>query len=192
MEQTQQNAALLIMDMQSAILRQLPQVNELVSKLAKATASARARGIPVIYVVIGFRPGAPEISVNNKGFSARKEMLVSANMEDWTSIHPDLSPRSGEIIVTKRRVSAFTGSDLEVVLRAFEVQHVILAGVATGGVVLSTLREAADKDYRLSVLSDGCADADEEVHRVLISKVFPRQSEVLTIDEWRNQVKSAH
>lgn len=192
MEQTQQNAALLIMDMQSAILRQLPQVNELVSKLAKATASARARGIPVIYVVIGFRPGAPEISVNNKGFSARKEMLVSANMEDWTSIHPDLAPRSGEIIVTKRRVSAFTGSDLEVVLRAFEVQHMILAGVATGGVVLSTLREAADKDYRLSVLSDGCADADEEVHRVLISKVFPRQSEVLTVDEWRNQLETVH
>jgi nicotinamidase-related amidase len=51
-------------------------------------------------------------------------------------------------------------------------------------VVLSTVREAADKDYRLTVLADGCADGDEEVHRVLTTKVFPRQADVLTIEEW--------
>ena len=47
-----------------------------------------------------------------------------------------------------------------------------------------TVREAADKDYRITVLSDGCADADEEVHRVLTTKVFPRQADVMTVDEW--------
>jgi len=60
----------------------------------------------------------------------------------------------------------------------------VLAGIATSGVVLSTLREAADKDYRITVLSDGCADADEEVHRVLTTKVFLRQADVMTVDEW--------
>jgi nicotinamidase-related amidase len=51
-------------------------------------------------------------------------------------------------------------------------------------VVLSTLRQAADLDYGLVVLSDGCLDADPEVHRVLTEKIFPRQAEVVTVAEW--------
>jgi len=86
--------------------------------------------------------------------------------------------------VVKRRVSAFTGSDLEVVLRALEVDHLVLAGIATSGVVLSTLREAADRDYRLTVLADACSDGDDEVHRVLTEKVFRRQADVVTVDAW--------
>jgi nicotinamidase-related amidase len=70
------------------------------------------------------------------------------------------------------------------VLRALEVDHLVLAGIATSGVVLSTLREAADRDFRLTVLADGCADGDAEVHRVLTEKVFPRQAEVTTVAEW--------
>jgi len=60
----------------------------------------------------------------------------------------------------------------------------VLTGVSTSGVVLSTTREATDKDYKLTILSDGCADADAEVHRVLTTKVFVRQADVLTVDEW--------
>jgi nicotinamidase-related amidase len=55
-------------------------------------------------------------------------------------------------------------------------------------VVLSTLREAADKDYQLTVLADCCADGDEEVQRVLLSKVFPRQAEVVQASTWRTQL----
>jgi len=65
----------------------------------------------------------------------------------------------------------------------------VMTGFATGGVVLSTLREAADKDFHLSVLSDGCGDADPEVHTVLLSKVFPRQAQVLTVGEWAASIK---
>ena len=86
----------------------------------------------------------------------------------------------------KRRVSAFSGSDLEVVLRSLGVSHLVLTGIATSGVVLSTTREAADKDYRITVLADCCADRDEEVHRVLTTKVFPRQADVRSVEEWCN------
>ena len=76
------------------------------------------------------------------------------------------------------RVSAFAGSDLEVILRSLRIDTLVLTGIATSGVVLSTLREAADKDYGLVVLSDACLDADPEVQRVLIEKLFPRQADV--------------
>ncbi len=184
MEQNTQNTALLVMDMQTAIVNRLPDSNALISNVAKAIAHARDKKIPVIYVVVGFRQGAPEISANNKGFTANKN-IMSANMDEWMKIHPHILPLEGEILVTKRRVSAFTGSDLEVVLRAGGIQHLVLTGIATSGVVLSTVREAADKDYRLTILADCCGDADEEVHRVLTTKVFPRQADVLALEDWQ-------
>jgi nicotinamidase-related amidase len=87
-------------------------------------------------------------------------------------------------VVTKRRVSAFAGSDLDVVLRGGDIDSLVLTGIATSGVVLSTLRQAADLDLGLTVLADGCLDADLEVHRVLTEKVFPRQADVVSVDGW--------
>lgn len=69
-------------------------------------------------------------------------------------------------------------------LRGAGADSLVLAGISTSGVVLSTVRQAADLDYRLTVLADACADGDHEVHRVLLEKVFPRQAVVTTTDEW--------
>ncbi len=99
-------------------------------------------------------------------------------------IHPAVAPQAADVVVTKRRVSAFSGSDLEMLLRSADVDHLVLTGIATSGVVLSTLRQAADLDFQLTVLSDACADADPEVHRVLMEKIFPAQAEVLSVAEW--------
>src|ERR1700760_1889869 len=181
----EQNTALLIMDMQTAILSSLPDTTKLLSNVNQALNIARKHQLPVIYVVVGFRNGSPEISLNNKGLAAAKERFASVPADEFLKIHPDVAPLENEVVVTKRRVSAFTGSDLEVILRAKGIQHIVLTGVATSGVVLSTTREASDKDYRITILADCCADGDEEVHRVLTTKVFPRQAEVISLDEWK-------
>ncbi len=83
----------------------------------------------------------------------------------------------------KVRVGAFSTTDLDRQLQARGIDTLILAGIATSGVVLSTVRDAADRDYRVYVLADGSADRDPEVHDVLINKVFPRQAHVITIAE---------
>ncbi|MFI5140443.1 MAG: cysteine hydrolase family protein [Sphingobacteriales bacterium] len=184
MEQNTQNTALLVMDMQKGTLGMMPGSAELISNVAKAIANARDKKMPVIYVVVGFRQGAPEINMSNKSFATGKERFAGINMDEFMEIHPEIAPAAGELTVIKRRISAFTGSDLEVVLRAFGIRHLVLTGVATSGVVLSTTREAADKDFLLTILADGCADRDEEVHQVLTTKIFPRQADVLSVDEW--------
>jgi nicotinamidase-related amidase len=181
----QQNTALLVMDMQIGILRNLPESATFIVRVAHAIDTARQNNQPVIFVTVGFRPGLPEMNVNNKGFSANRERFTQVNMEEFMRIDPALAPQPPDILVVKRRVSAFSGSDLEVILRSLGIEHMVLTGIATSGVVLSTVREAADKDYRITVLADGCADADQEVHRVLTTKVFPRQADVLTTEEWR-------
>lgn len=68
MEKTKK--ALLVMDMQSSILGSLPDATLLISNMAQAIKTARENQIPVIYIVVGFRQGMPEVSKNNKAFSA--------------------------------------------------------------------------------------------------------------------------
>jgi nicotinamidase-related amidase len=109
----------------------------------------------------------------------------SAGGSATTAIHDAVAPAPGDIVVTKRRVSAFAGSDLDLLLRSLGISSLVLTGIATSGVVLSTLRQAADLDYRLTVLADGCLDNDPEVHRVLTEKVFPVQATVCTIADWK-------
>lgn len=181
------NKALLVMDMQLSILNTAADKPEpFINKVAEAIKKARAKQIPIIYVVLGFRNTLPEISQNNRMFMPFKTALSQTDMQHWSAIHPELAPQEQDIIVTKRRVSAFTGSDLEVVLRGLDVQHLVLTGIATSGIVLSTAREAADKDYQLTIISDCCYDRDPEVHRVLTEKVFPRQAEVVSLSNWEN------
>jgi nicotinamidase-related amidase len=170
------------MDVQNSIVERFPDAGVL-DRAAAAVAAARGAGVPVIYVRVAFRPGHPEVSPRNKSFAALRDGGGLAD-DDATAIHPAVAPEPGEVVVTKRRVSAFAGSDLDVVLRAGAVEELVLCGIATSGVVLSTLRAAADLDYGLTVLRDACADSDPEVHHVLMDKVFPRQAEVVDVTDW--------
>jgi nicotinamidase-related amidase len=177
--------ALLVMDIQNSIVSRYGDTKDLINSLKGAIGTARAAHIPIIYVVVGFRKGMPEISADNKSFTAAKQNGTQAKgLEEPISIYSAVAPQPGDIVVTKRRISAFTGSDLEVILRGLNVRHLVLTGLSTSGVVLSTLREAADKDFRLTVLSDGCGDLDNEVHTVLLTKIFPRQADVMSSEEW--------
>jgi nicotinamidase-related amidase len=178
------DTALLVMDVQRAIVDRMGDPPELLDRLAAAAAAARAAAVRVIYVQIAFRPGHPEVSPRNRRFAALTAFGGFVAGDPASAIHPAVEPGPDDLVVTKRRVSAFAGSDLDVVLRAGRIDHLVLAGIATSGVVLSTLRAAADLDFRLTVLADGCADGDPEVHRVLLEKVFPRQAEVVDVDEW--------
>jgi len=180
------NTALLVMDMQSSILNALSNAAEVSTAIAKAITHAHNNLIPVIYIVVSFRENMPEIHSNNKAFSATKERMRNMNVNDWIKIDNSVAPSERDIIVVKRRVSAFTGSDLEIILRSMNITHLVLSGIITSGVVLSTVREAADKDYILTVLSNACTDRDDEVHQILINKIFPRQATVITTDQWMN------
>ena len=190
MSDMQPKMALLVMDMQVGIVSRYAQAGDVLTPVRTAITAARAASIPVIYVAVAFRPGYPEVSSRNKAFSAIKQQSSLSASTTTMEIHPAIAPLPTDIVVTKRRISAFSGSDLEVVLRAQDISHLVLCGIATSGVVLSTLREAADKDYQLTILADCCSDNDEEVQRVLLSKVFPRQAEVLQVEAWRAKLNS--
>jgi nicotinamidase-related amidase len=179
-------SALLIMDFQVVLLENyLSQTNAtaVLEHTAKLIASARTAGMMVIYVTVAFRPGHPEVSPRNKLFSLLKESGLFARGSEGTAIHSAVSPKDDEPIVIKHRVSAFAGTDLETLLKANGVETLVLAGITTSGVVLSTVRQGFDLDYHLVVVRDGCADPDSDVHGVLLDKVIAQHATVASAAE---------
>lgn len=178
--------ALLIMDLQNGILAAYDddQKRTVIERANRLIADARQRRIPIVFVAVRQRPGYLGISDNNKLFSGLRRTGALIEGSDSAAFHPELDVADDDIVVVKRRVGAASTTDLATLLNAAGVDHLVMAGVATSGVVLSTLRWAADLDYRLTVIADACLDRDPEVHRVLTEKVFPVQAEVTDCDDW--------
>jgi nicotinamidase-related amidase len=154
--------AVLIMDYQN---RQLSSFSEdfreaIIARANAVLDKARQESVPVLYVEVRRGERTPE-----------------------TEIHTSILPRPGEPVFTKSRVGPFSTTDLDETLKNQGIETLVLMGISTSGCVLSTVRWAADIDYKLIVVSDCCADRDEEVNRVLMEKVFPRQATVVTSPE---------
>src|SRR5260370_16600954 len=127
------------MDVQVGIVSRYEQMGDFLTPISAAITTARAATIPVIYVIVAFRPGYPEMSPRNKAFSAIKQQQssLSATMTT-TEIHPAIAPQPTDIVVTKRRVSAFSGGDLEVVLKPPNISHLSLFRIPPTRALFST------------------------------------------------------
>lgn len=179
--------SLLTLDFQKGILGMVPGTEGTIPHAVKAVEFARKQHFQVIHVGIGFSEGHPEIPDRTESRFARVKQnnlfvkgTPSAEFHD-SIVHP------GELVVYKQRVSAFSENQLHMILRARGIENLVFFGISTSGITLSTLRRAADLDFRCVVLKNACFDADPEVHRVLTEKIFPMQATVLTVDEFISQ-----
>ena len=185
--------ALLIADFYADMMSSIPHAVErgVVEKTRVLQQAARDAGILVCYSATVFRPGYPEISDRNKTFSQRKASGQPAVSDPSQIIHASVKPIEGEIVVGKHRVNALYGTDLDMSLRANNVDTLVILGYATSGVVLSTTRYAADSDYRLVIVEDCCSDQDPEVHDFLTQRIFPRQADVVGSEDIIRALKAA-
>jgi len=183
------------MDFQKVILDNYVTADEaqaLLGRTAALVAAARGGGMAVIYVMVAFRRGYPEISAGNRVFAALKDSGLFARESAKTDIHPAVAPVGDEPVVVKHRVGAFSGTDLETLLRANGIGTLVLAGVTTSGVVLSTVRQAFDRDYELVVAGDCCADPDGGVQEVLLGKVIAQHARVVASAELVEALRAGH
>jgi nicotinamidase-related amidase len=173
--------ALLLMDFQPAILANVAEADGLLSTARTALSWARSQDIQVCYVRVAFaEEDFRDVPGHSKAFAAvaRNRFLAADSPE--AQIHDSLEVRDDDIVVRKTRFGAFSTTGLYSRLHALGIDTLVLAGISTSGVVLSTVRDAADDDYRIYVLADATADPDPDVHRILIEKVFPHQADVIT------------
>ncbi|HTV41239.1 MAG TPA: cysteine hydrolase [Candidatus Sulfotelmatobacter sp.] len=177
------NTAFITLDYQNGILGFVPGADAAVPMAAKAIQFARKNRFLIIHAGLGFLEGYPEVPDFETPFSRVRQNNVFVKGTPSAEFHKDLF-KAGDIVVYKQRVSAFSDNQLEMILRCQRVEHLVLFGIATSGIVLSTLRQAFDKDFRSVVLKDASFDPDAEVHRILTEKVFPRQAWVAATDEF--------
>jgi nicotinamidase-related amidase len=184
------HSAVLSLDYQNGIVAVYAKDDALIPRVAGVLRQARKVGLPIVHVKVGFRQNVPEASPRNMFLSAVKASLPHQRFfqDESGAIHPGIGPEENDLVITKSRVSAFAGTDLNLLLRANDIDTLILFGIATSGVVLSTVLEAADMDYRLFVVKDCCADLDPDLHTCLVEKVFPRQATVVSADGFLNAV----
>ncbi|MFF9143378.1 cysteine hydrolase family protein [Streptomyces sp. NPDC055051] len=153
-----------------------------IDRTAEAIARARADGTPVIYVVLGY-------SRHYDDWPGESSLFGPADPEhrftlgSWgTRVHERLTPEPGEDIIVKQRVSPFYGTNLELLLRARKIDTLLLTGVATDLVVLTTARDAHDRDFAVKVLEDATATGDETLQEAA-RHMLARTAVVTRVDE---------
>ncbi|GAA2370321.1 cysteine hydrolase [Streptomyces cuspidosporus] len=182
------HTALLVMDFQPAILAGLPEGDReaLLGRVEGAIADVRAGGGTIAHVRVGFTEADWDaIPDTNKSFAPVAQHRVMHHEDPAAALHDRLAPRDGDIVVRKTRYGALSTTDLDERLRERGITTLVVSGITTSGVVLSTVIDAADRDYRLYVLSDGVADPNAEVHDVLLHQVFPSRAHLIDTAELR-------
>jgi nicotinamidase-related amidase len=181
---TATHTALLLMDFQPAILAGISDKETLLARAHAALSWARSTNVQVVHVRVAFTPDDfTAIPIHNKAFTAVASNKFLADGSPECAIHESIDVQKDDIVVRKTRFGAFSTTDLDSALRSQGIDTLVVAGISTSGVVLSTLRHAADEDFRLYILADATADPDPEVHRVLTEKVFPHQADVINTDD---------
>jgi nicotinamidase-related amidase len=184
-------AALLSLDLQAGVVSIYVKDEGFIPRVAGMIERGRGAGLTIVHVKVGFRPSVPEANPRNRFLSAVKASPRHQEFFQGESgaIHPALTPAAGDLVVTKSRISAFAGTDLDLLLRARGIDTLILFGVATSGVVLSTFLVAVDSDYEVLVIKDCCADLEAELHEILLEKHFPRFGTVVSASEFQKMLQ---
>ena len=178
------HTALLVMDYQAGIVTRVPEAEQLLERARAAIDLVRDWGGQVGYVRVAFDDDDLDFPESSRMGALVRDSGGALHADSpTTAIDERVAPAPGDVVVRKTRVGAFSTTDLHDQLQDLGVDTIVLAGISTSGVVLSTVIEAHDLDYRVLVLADGCADTDPEVHTFLLEKIFPRRAAVITLAE---------
>lgn len=147
------------------------RARHIVENTRRALDKARAAGLRVGFVRVGFSPDYRECPANSPIFSnARKNGIFK--LGEWgTQVHPDLGQRPTDFDIVKHRVSPFHGTDLEVILRTHGIRRIYCSGISTNAVVQAAVREGHDRDYEMVLLEDCCCALSAEEHESAIKSL---------------------
>jgi Amidases related to nicotinamidase len=170
-------SALVLLHFQTDILSIFAEagIGAYVERMTALAEGARAAGIPVYFVRIGFSADYREISANNQN----GQMIRSFGLFTADAV-PEGMLAEGDTVLVAHRVSAFKGTDLDLLLRSRGIDTLMMAGVTTTGVVFSTLAEASDLDYRILLVADGCFEPDAAAQDALLRVPFATRAEIVT------------
>ena len=132
----------------------------LVANAEKLVEAARENGIPVVFFQEVHRPDGLDIGRETDG--AEGMHCVEGDLS--TGLWPTLTPRAGEPHVVKRRYSCFIGTELDILLRAYRADTLVLVGGLTDVCVHYTFADAHQRDFYVRVVEDAVAGSSRPAH----------------------------
>jgi nicotinamidase-related amidase len=189
--------AILIMDCQNDIVHEdgkmaafskgaMPRIIKergVLGTIAKLAAAGRSAGVPIIHVRHAYRPDYLDLPQNMPLLRSMKQGELLKDGTWGAEVHKEVAPQPTDIVLNKTRVSSFYASQLEAILSAQGITHLVLTGIATDGVVEGTARDGADRGYYIVIPEDTCATMSEEAHRVVLKGVLGFLATVCTADD---------
>jgi nicotinamidase-related amidase len=167
--------AFLAMDFQHDILAVTPQYREkhLLETVTRVLDAARHTSATIVYITVSFRDDYADAPAHSPLFQAEKARGVMKVGSPGAAICEELTPQPGDLVINKHGVDPFNSTHLANVLRARDVETLVLMGVWTNYVVEATARTGADSGYRIIVVTDGCASDTEDHHQFFITQILP-------------------
>ena len=147
------------------------RARKIVENTRRALDKARAAGVHIGFVRVGFSPDYRECPANSPIFSGARKTGIFKLGEWGTEVHPDLGKQPGDFDIVKHRVSPFYGTDLDLILRTHGVRRIYCSGISTNAVVQAAVREGHDRDYEMALLEDGCCALSLEEHEGAIKSL---------------------
>jgi len=199
-----QRTAMIVVDMENDFVApgaplETPAGRAMLPTLKRALTFCREHGIPVIYTTHAHRRGGCDMGRFKDLWPPIRQGAGLVEGESGIEIYPEIAPQAGEIVITKRRYSAFYGTDLEIILRGLGVDTVVISGVTTENCCHATARDALFRDYKVVFLSDATGTFDypdvgqggmtaAEVHRATLVILSVSTAHVMTTDEFMARI----
>lgn len=155
------------------IARSAEQVakNKVIQHANQMISHAKGKKWQLVFVKVGFHAGYPECPTHSPLFSAAPNHGALL-LDSWgTAFHEELAIEASDFVLVKHRVSCFYATALEAILRAQEIDTLILVGVATNMAIEHTARDGHDRDYKTVVISDACAAHSEDAHKASLENM---------------------
>lgn len=174
---------ILVIDLINDLLAHDPVKGEVarrnvLANTATVLGKARAAGVPVAYVRVGFTGDFAEAPANSPLFGGFKGSWMLQLGTDGTAVHPAVAPQPGDIDIVKHAVSPFIGTTLDAEIARLGVTHLFVSGISTTLAVSSAVREAHDRGLAVTLIEDACAAYDEAEHAAEIA-MLARLSQVV-------------
>ena len=196
--------AMIVVDMQNDFVAkgaamETPAARAVVPKLAEALKICRNAGIKIIYTAHVHRCDGSDMGLFDDMHPpiANRHALVDGS--PGVEIYPELAPAGGEHIIKKHRYSGFFGTDLDIILREWGVDTVIISGTTTENCCHATARDAMFRNYKVVFLSDATATYDypncgfgampnADVHHATLVILAASTAHVMSVDDMRSRI----
>jgi ureidoacrylate peracid hydrolase len=199
------SAVLLVIDMQNDFVAsgapmEKADARAMVPTLKKAIQFCRGAGIRVVYTTHTHRLDGSDMGLFSQLYQpiASRSALIEGT--PGVAIYPDLKPELSEIVIKKHRYSAFFGTNLDLILREWGIETVIISGTTTEACCHATARDAMFLNYSVVFLSDATATGDypdlgygamsgSEVHRASLVVLAASTADVISVDQMISRVR---